>query len=496
MTRFDDARSDIAAIEADYNTAVTKLAQVETDLADLQAHETADQNLIAQLNDQITQLQALIADLERPLNVKTPVDPRPSALGKKYFITRDGTGGGASFNDGANMSTINAAIEAVGPGGEVCIVDPGVEWDWTAGGVNITTGGDANNPVTIRGSNPDGTSAVTTFVGSRLQKLNADDAGQRWHVDYDPNNDADINQEISYSVFWWNKGGRMFQLLNGANYVRLQGFKLKHFEYAVFMGATQLLNPEFIDIELFDVREGFFQDSGQEIVGLYAQGIKAVGYSKRIFRFKGTSHNWLIIDFEGDSGRQRNDEFANFLAAEDTAHGLHMVGLIAGGRYSGILERHDDREFDNTKLTWDETQYWEGDSISTERGNRDITLENITARGNTDRGFDLKSTNTLITGCELYDNKINLAAWGEITVENSRIAFPRKRGGTGPQAMIQIVGATSATATPPGAKLTIRDSIIEYTAEAANAPYRVETGPFYTFVQEGVQYVNCTKTAP
>ena len=87
--------------------------------------------------------------------------------------------------------------------------------------------------------------------------------------------------------------------------------------------------------------------------------------------------------------------------------------------------------------------YWNGDGFSDERGNKTIQYLSCTATGSTDGGFDLKSTDVLLSDCTAKDNKRNFRLWGNGKAENCRSEDPRSRGGSGRPAHFSFHGGSA-----------------------------------------------------
>jgi hypothetical protein len=108
-----------------------------------------------------------------------------------------------------------------------------------------------------------------------------------------------------------------------------------------------------------------------------------------------------------------------------------------------------------------------GDGFATERGVYDVRLENTLATGNTDAGYDLKSSRTTLVNARAEDNKRNFRFWGpDTTVQGCTGLAPRTRGGSGSQA--QVWAGANAGVTMTGC--TLQD------ASAATIVFDLDTG--------------------
>jgi serralysin len=90
--------------------------------------------------------------------------------------------------------------------------------------------------------------------------------------------------------------------------------------------------------------------------------------------------------------------------------------------------------------------YWNGDGFATERGVYNVLFENTTASGNSDAGYDLKSSNTVLVNAVSEGNDRNYRLWSDsISLTDCISLNPFHSGGTGTLAhiwMAQNAGAT------------------------------------------------------
>ena len=76
------------------------------------------------------------------------------------------------------------------------------------------------------------------------------------------------------------------------------------------------------------------------------------------------------------------------------------------------------------------SEYWNGDGFSTERGDYNVRFENTVASGNTDAGYDLKSSNTVLVNTVADGNNRNYRFWStSITMEGGSSLNPTYYGG-------------------------------------------------------------------
>ena len=91
--------------------------------------------------------------------------------------------------------------------------------------------------------------------------------------------------------------------------------------------------------------------------------------------------------------------------------------------------------------------YWNADGFATERGVYNVRFENTVASGNTDGGYDLKSTDTVLVNVIAENNGRNFRLWGEVELINPTGIDPHKHGGSGGQFQIQLMNGAQVTVT-------------------------------------------------
>ncbi len=341
------------------------------------------------------------------------------ALGQetgRAFVAPAGEGSGASFDDAAPIGRLDELIQRVGPGGTIylrsdlgayAITDP----------VGIASGGRPGWPVRIIGVNAAMEPDQATLLGNR----------HGWRK---PSN---IAGALNASGFG---GNTLFEMQSGANYLEFAHLAVgdlgRIFDYADV--ATTGLNVH--DVSFHNVRDGLYTNEGSRLRNVMLHRFCGVGFSKKAVRFHGQCERWLIEDCVFDSGWQYGDRFAVGIECSDQARNL----TIRGGATINCLDRHDGNE----------DSYWNGDGVSSERGNRDIHIIAHISAGNSDGGYDLKSETTTITRCRLERNKRNFRIWGggssnPIRIENCLSISPTKIGGSGGSHHIWAEGATKTS---------------------------------------------------
>ena len=93
--------------------------------------------------------------------------------------------------------------------------------------------------------------------------------------------------------------------------------------------------------------------------------------------------------------------------------------------------------------------YWNADGYSSERGNKNILIENSKASGWTDGGHDHKAENITLRNCVAWDNKRNYRSWGlgnNVLFYNVTSIEPNVRGGSGGKSHIYLDNSSKLTA--------------------------------------------------
>lgn len=99
--------------------------------------------------------------------------------------------------------------------------------------------------------------------------------------------------------------------------------------------------------------------------------------AKRGVYIRGDSANWTVRDFRFIGSAPRTDSSIPVgIAINGTAHDI-------------LIERGYLADF---RTDWPKDKYANGDCLTTERGNLNITIRKVACEGPSDGGFDLKST--------------------------------------------------------------------------------------------------------
>jgi serralysin len=310
------------------------------------------------------------------------------------YVSPTGSGlrNGSSIENAAPLSSLNSLIAAAGPGGEVLLIaDQGAYQQSVQ--VSITNGGTAGAPVTIRGIDSAGNPMTAEIVGSR-----------------DPN--------------WAQgkaEGSELFRLLAGANNLVFEDLTIRNVGIGAFRVGADISNLTVRDMDAANVAR-FFDTlasgtaTSASVDGLLIQNCNVTGFSRNAIRLQYDTRNVRIENVVGDGNGQSGGLFMSGVGISGTAHDIVLSHVTMKNSYGAGSP----------------TEYWNGDGFSTELGNYNIRFEHTLASGNTDAGYDLKSSNTTLVHAAADGNNKNYRFWSKsITMTDSVSTDPRSYGGVG-----------------------------------------------------------------
>jgi len=350
-----------------------------------------------------------------------------------------GAGGGSSWADAAALPDVPSLVSQLSGGGEIWLRADAGPYQVT-GSLRIASGGTDGSPVVIRGVDANGQPAPAVLQGDRTSP-------------YDPKG---------------NGGGDVFFMRGGTAHLAFQQLAFQNVGNA-FLAVGDVKDVVISDTTATNVRR-FFENAksakepSANVSDLVIRNVTITGFSKRAVRLRYASHDVLLEDVVGDSQQQDGDDFAIGVHLEDQVHGV-------------VLRRVT---MENTKDTLH--SYWNGDGFATERGVSDITFEDTTSSGNTDAGYDLKSTKTVLQNAVSSGNKRNFRLWADdVVVRDCQGIDPLKRGGEASQAQVwlgkdakaRLEGCSLSDQNPqtvvfvlePGAQLTMTGGKIEHAGD-------------------------------
>jgi hypothetical protein len=373
----------------------------------------------------------------------------PSSAKVRHIVAdATGTGNGDSWANAASLWQLNDMIAAVGPGGTIYVRSDAGTYTITDTRVYITRGGQPGSPVTIIGVDRTLAPMKATIVGTRTA----------WTLPADP--------EAVTNVKGWSSGRDAFYLTGGASYLTFKNFDFQRTGQPFHLAGAMHTGITISDCNAYNFLRFFEHEARTSHVDTVLKNIAGIGFSKTAIRIRGNSQRVLLEDITLNSGRQDGDNFATGVECNETAHDIVM-------RRVTVMNCHDTSGSDPEK-------FWNADGFASERGNYNIYREDCMSSGNTDAGYDDKSTDVTHVNCTAADNKVNYKFWGPShTNVNCRALNPRSRGGSGPQMQYYVYGG--GTPDDPGADVLIRGGLVSddspytsvFVAESYNSVFRV-----------------------
>jgi serralysin len=306
---------------------------------------------------------------------------------------------GSSIENAATLSSLNQLIQSAGPGGEVLLLaDQGAYQQNTQ--LNISKGGAEGAPVTIRGVDSSGNPMAAEIVGARPPS---------W-------------------TYGMGEGNELFRLLSGANNLVFEDLATRNFGNGVFRVGADISNLTIRDVDASNVSrfiENYVSGTATSatISGLTVEDVNVTGYSRSAIRLQYDTHDVLIDDVVGDGNC--------------TFGGLYVSGISLDGTAHDVVI--SDTVMKNNLGQGTASEYWNGDGFSTEGGNYNIRFENTVASGNSDAGYDLKSSDTILVNTASDGNNRNYRFWStSITMEGGISLNPTKYGGNGDTAHVWL----------------------------------------------------------
>ncbi|WP_423603316.1 calcium-binding protein [Sphingomonas sp. MS122] len=269
--------------------------------------------------------------------------------------------------------------------------------------LGITRGGAEGQPVIVRGIDSDGNAMAAHFVGSRPADWQAGDAS----------------------------GNELFKLGTGADNLEFRDLRIDNVGTA-FRVTADLGNLHIEDVDANNVRR-FFEDyssapSGTAtITGLTIRDVNVQGFSKTAIRLQYDTNNVVIDNVTANMAGQTGDDLPAGVHLDDTVHNVTLSRVV----------------MENVQST--SGAYFNGDGFASERGVYDVRFIDTVARGNSDGGYDLKSSGTLVVRALSEENGRNYRLWAEATLIDSVGLNPVLRGGISEQNQLWLDSAANVT---------------------------------------------------
>jgi Ca2+-binding RTX toxin-like protein len=305
--------------------------------------------------------------------------------------TGSGTRDGSSLANAGTISNLSSFIGKAGAGGQVLLrADQGAYN--LSGQITIKSGGSTGAPVTIRGVDASGNTKLAQINGTR-------------------------------AVDWTTgkpEGSEVFRLLSGADHLKFQNMTFKNIGNGAFRIGSDIKDLTLEHMQATNVKR-FLDDtastgySSASVDGLAVRDVDVYGYSENAIKLKYNSHNIVIEDVMGQGDPNTPEQYVSGILLDGTAHDVLFKNVTMKDSYA----------------RGSSDQYWNGDGFTTEGGTYNIRFENTVASGNTDAGYDLKSSNTVLVNALAEGNNRGYRFWSSSnTMENSQSLNPKHFGGS------------------------------------------------------------------
>jgi hypothetical protein len=336
------------------------------------------------------------------------------------YITPTGSGdkSGSSWANAAVITNLDAMVKKAGVGGSVLLAADKGNYA-VDGAINIT-----GSSVTIKGVNTDGSAGEAHITGTRA---------------------ADWTRGAA-------DGNLLFRINKGADNLVFENMQIDNTGTAFKVGGD-VKNLTIQHIDANNVQrffENYITGSNKTatISGLKISDIDVKGFSENVIRLQYDTHDVVIENVRGNSGRQDDDGFTMGVSLDDTVHDVVFRKVTmenaTGDRGTGT--------------------YWNGDGFAAERGTYNLTFEDTVARGNTDGGYDIKASHVTFLRAVAEDNSRNFRIWGsDVKIIDSIGLNPHTRGGTSSQAQLWVdktgsVSVINSTFSDAGSKTKVIDN--------------------------------------
>jgi len=314
-------------------------------------------------------------------------------MGTRYISpTGSGTHDGSSPQNAGTLADLNTFVSAVGAGGQVLLLaDKGTYHQSSE--ITLTDGGANGKPVTIRGIDSHGDAMAASIVGTRAPHWSPGHA----------------------------EGIELFRLKSGADNLSFRDLSVANVGNGVFRAGSDIHNLTISNVNASNVTR-FFEDNASppstsaSVTGLKIDHVTVSGYSMSAIDLGYNSHGISISNVVADSQGQKGGLWITGVHLNDTVHDVVLSSVTVK----------------NNLGQGSKNAYWNGDGFTTESGVYNVEFHNTVASGNTDAGYDIKSSNTLLDHTVSQDNNENYRFWSDtITMSYGVSITPHYRGGTG-----------------------------------------------------------------
>ena len=304
--------------------------------------------------------------------------------------TGSGTRDGSSLANAGTISNLSSLIGKAGPGGQVLLrADQGA---FNLSGQITIKNGSAGAPVTIRGVDANGNTKIAQINGTRATDWTTDKA----------------------------VGSEVFRLLSGADHLKFEDMAFSNIGDGAFRIGADITDLTLQDMQATNVKRFLANTvssgySSASVNGLTVRNVEVNKYSHNAIKLQYNSSNIVIADVIGRGDPGTPEQYVFGVSLDGTAHDVLFSNVT----------------MQNSSARGASNVYWNGDGFTTEGGNYNIRFDNTVAFGNTDAGYDLKSSNTVLVNAVAIGNNRNYRFWSDsITMDSSQSLDPKYCGGS------------------------------------------------------------------
>lgn len=246
-------------------------------------------------------------------------------------------------------------------------------------------------------------------------------------------------------------GPTFLSLSPGASFLTLANLEVRNYK-SVLVAKGPNLGLRILDIDAQDCRDAFWIEGGATAAlpdsgshDLVMDGCDVLRYTKRALRTMDGVHDMKVLNCTADAGGKEN-------CTEVFPIGFHILGNY-NSKAANVRDHHIEFVNCEARNNWHDAgpdKYWNADGFAAERNTSDLTFVNCRASGNTDGGWDLKTTRPTWINCVSVRNKRNYRVWTQPEGAESRFvnclsAFATDYGNRGHDVgfWIQAGGAAS-----------------------------------------------------
>lgn len=307
-----------------------------------------------------------------------------------FYVSPVGSGrqDGSSWANAASINKLTAIVESAEAGSTVLLrADAGAYT--VSQSINLRGGGTGDQPITIRGVDGAGNDMKAVFVGNRAEVYSPSAA----------------------------QGMEVFRLLDGADHLKFENMSFQNVSNAFRLAGT-ITDITVEDMAATNVSR--FMDNlvtgsakSADVSDLTIRDVTVDGFAKGVVRLQYDSHNVVIERVNGDSQHIDGANFAIGVALDGTVHDVVIRDTSMGN------------------ITDTTNRYRNGDGFATERGVYSVRFERTYSYNNTDAGYDIKSSSTILVDAVSENNTRNFRFWGTDTVgEDLTSINPYYHGGS------------------------------------------------------------------